>query len=121
MKNYLHKLIIGVSLFFISCTHHPVADRIYLNAKIWTGDSANPEAKAIAIKDSTIMYVGNDYQSWVGSKTELRDLQGKMLVPGFIDNHTHFLEGGFSLANLNMRDVKSKESFISTFRRFADS
>jgi predicted amidohydrolase YtcJ len=121
MKNYLYKLIVGVSLFFISCTHHPVADRIYLNAKIWTGDSANPSAKAIAIKDSTILYVGDDYQSFVGSNTVLKDLGGKMLVPGFIDNHTHFLDGGFSLSSINLRQVKTVQDFINTFRHFADS
>ena len=121
MKNCLFIPIIFLFLFSASCTEHPVADRIYLNAKIWTGDSANPEAKAIAIKDSTIMYVGNDYQSWVGSKTELRDLQGKMLVPGFIDNHTHFLDGGFSLSTINLREVKSMQDFISVFHHFADS
>jgi len=121
MKNGLFILVSGILIFPISCTQHPVADRIYMNAKIWTGDSANPEATAIAIRDSTILYVGNDYQSFVGSHTELRDLHGKMLVPGFIDNHTHFLDGGFSLTAINLREVKSEQDFISTFRRFADS
>ncbi len=121
MKNYLHIITFSITLFFISCSHHPVADRIYLNAKIWTGDSANPGAKAIAIKDSTILYVGDNYQSYVGSSTALKNLDGKMLVPGFIDNHTHFLEGGFSLSAINLRQVKSVQEFISTFRHFADS
>jgi predicted amidohydrolase YtcJ len=121
MKNCFWIGIVCVSFFSISCKQHPVADRIYLNAKIWTGDSSNPEAKAIAVKDSLILYVGNDYQSWVGSNTELRDLHGKMLVPGFIDNHTHFLDGGYFLANINLRDVKSKENFISVFRHYTDS
>jgi len=106
MKNYFLILNIVFSLFIISCTHHPIADRIYMNAKIWTGDSSNPSATAIAIKDSTILFVGNDYQSYVGSNTILKDLGGKMLVPGFTDNHTHFLEGGFSLSTINLRQVK---------------
>ena len=121
MRNLFLFLIVCLSFSFFSCHRHPVADRIYLNAKIWTGDSANPEAKTIAIKDSLILYVGNDYQDYVGSQTELRDLHGKMLVPGFIDNHTHFLEGGYFLANINLRNVKSMESFIEVFRHFADS
>jgi predicted amidohydrolase YtcJ len=98
-----------------------VADHIYFNAKIWTGDSANPQAKAIAIKDSLILYVGDDYQSYAGSATTMTDLNGKLVVPGFIDNHTHFLEGGYFLANINLRSVKSMEDFISTFHHFADS
>ena len=121
MKNGYWILIFYFSFYMISCKQHPVADRIYLNAKIWTGDSSNPEAKAIAIKDSIILYVGDDYQSYAGSQTEIKDLQGKMLVPGFIDNHTHFLDGGYFLANINLREVKSKESFISVFRHYTDS
>lgn len=104
-----------------ACKQHPVADHIYFNAKIWTGDSLNPEATAIAVKDSAILYVGNDYQSYAGGGTTMTDLNGKMLVPGFIDNHTHFLEGGYFLANINLRSVKSMNEFISTFRHFADS
>jgi predicted amidohydrolase YtcJ len=121
MKNGFWILLFFISFYMISCTQHPVADRIYLNAKIWTGDSANPEAKAIAVKDSIILYVGNDYQSYAGSQTEIKDLHGRMLVPGFIDNHTHFLDGGYFLANINLRAVKSKESFISVFRHYTDS
>jgi predicted amidohydrolase YtcJ len=110
-----------IIVLFISCNQHPVADRIYLNAKIWTGDSANPEAKAIAIRDSLIIYVGNDYHSYVGNGTTLTDLGGKMIVPGFIDNHVHFLDGGYYLANINLRDVKSKEDFIKVFTLYTDS
>jgi predicted amidohydrolase YtcJ len=119
MRNFLW---IGfVAAVLISCNHHPVADRIYLNAKIWTGDSANPEAKAIAIRDSIILYVGDDYQSYTGNNTILTDLQGKMIVPGFIDNHVHFLGGGYYLANINLRNVKSKEDFIKVFSLYTDS
>ncbi len=121
MKNYFLILNIVFSLFIISCTHHPIADRVYLNAKIWTGDSSNPSATAIAIKDSIILYVGDGYQSYVGSNTILKDLGGKMLVPGFIDNHTHFLDGGFSLSAINLRQVKSVRDFITIVRHFADS
>ena len=121
MRYWFPLLVIFFSVPFISCKQNPTADRIYLNAKIWTGDSANPEAKAIAIKDSLILYVGDNYAAYSGSQTELIDLKGKMLVPGFIDNHTHFLEGGYFLANINLRNVKSREDFISTFRQYTDS
>jgi predicted amidohydrolase YtcJ len=113
----------GVVCFFmiVSCKPHPVADRIYINTKIWTGDSANPQARAIAVKDSQIIYVGNDYQPFIGGQTEIKNLLGGMLIPGFIDNHVHFLEGGYFLANINLRAVKSPSEFISVFRHFADS
>jgi hypothetical protein len=120
MKN-ISILLVCFSFGLFACKHGPFADRIYMNAKIWTGDSANPEVKAIAIRDSVILYVGNDYQEYAGSETKLIDLQGKMMVPGFIDNHVHFLDGGYFLANINLRDVKSKAGFISSFRHYTDS
>jgi predicted amidohydrolase YtcJ len=121
MKNGLIAPFICLSFLFLSCKQHPSADRIYINAKIWTGDSLNPSATAIAVKDSGILYVGNDYQPFVGSNTQQIDLEGKMLVPGFIDNHVHFLDGGYYLANINLHDVRSKEEFIKVFRHYTDS
>jgi len=107
--------------FFMSCTHHQVADKIYINANIWTGDSSNPQATAIAITDSVIVYVGNDYSAYKGNKTEIIDLDKKMLVPGFTDNHTHFLGGGFQLTSVNLRNVKKVNDFISTLKAYAAS
>ena len=104
---------------FVSCTQHQTADRIYINAKIWTGDSANDRATAIAVKDSAIMYVGNDYSDYKGSSTQIIDVDGKMILPGFIDNHTHFLGGGYQLASVNLRNVKSQPDFISTLKEYA--
>ncbi len=104
---------------FISCTQQNPADRIYINAKIWTGDSANDRATAIAIKDSAIIYVGNDYNAYKGSNTQIIDVDGKMIVPGFTDNHTHFLGGGYQLASVNLRNAKTQQDFISILKEYA--
>src|SRR5664279_5056390 len=120
MKFYLPLLAV-CCIIFSSCNHHPMADRIYFNAKIWTGDSANPAPEAIAIKDSLILYVGNDFHPYADDHTTLVDLNGKMLVPGFIDNHVHFLDGGYYLANIDLREAKSKADFIAAFRHYTDS
>jgi predicted amidohydrolase YtcJ len=105
-------------LTLFSCSQQPKADRIYINAKLWTGDTENINATAIAIKDSVIVFVGNDYESYKGSNTEIMDMQGKMIVPGFIDNHTHFLVGGYQLASVNLRNAKSPKEFIATLKSF---
>ena len=113
-------IITGIILFFcfVSCTQHTTADRIYINAKIWTGDTANASAGSIAIKDSTIIFVGTDYAPYKGANTKIIDLEGKMMVPGFIDNHTHFLGGGYQLASVDLRNIKAQASFISTLKDF---
>src|SRR5579871_7060878 len=110
----MRKLIIPfiALVFFISCSQQQTAaDKIYINAKIWTGDSANDRATSIAIKDSAIIYVGNDYSAYKGSNTQIIDVDGKMIVPGFTDNHTHFLGGGYQLASVNLRNVKTQKDF----------
>ncbi len=94
------------------------ADHIYMNAIIWTGDSANAKATAIAIKDSLIVYVGDNFESYKGNNTIVVDVAGKMIVPGFIDNHTHFLSGGYQLASVNLRAVKTKAEFVSTLKKY---
>jgi len=115
-------ILISFSLFFLfSCSQQPKADRIYINAEIWTGDSSNYRATAIAIKDSLIVFVGTDYTAWRGNNTEVIDVNGKMIVPGFIDNHTHFLGGGYQLASVNLRNSKSQKEFISTLQQYVSA
>jgi predicted amidohydrolase YtcJ len=112
-----------ILLFLVmsSCKSNEFADRIYINAKVWTGDSGTANISAIAIKDSLILYVGNDYTQYKGTHTEVIDVGGGMILPGFIDNHTHFLSGGYQLANINLRVAKTKSEFINTIKTFAAS
>ena len=121
MRNLLSIATI-LSTILISCSqaskNSEQADKIYFNAKVWTGDSTNKWADAIALKGNQIIYVGKDYQSYKGSNTELIDLGGKLMLPGFIDNHTHFLSGGYNLSSVDLRKAKTKEEFISILKEF---
>jgi predicted amidohydrolase YtcJ len=113
-------LIVFVIIIFFSCNEkqNESADKIYFNAKIWTGDPANAWADAIAIKGNEIVYVGKDYQSFKGTNTEMIDLGGKLMTPGFIDNHTHFLSGGYNLSAVDLRKAKTPQEFISILKEF---
>lgn len=117
-------ITLSIASFFLfsSCDQNASisksADRIYINAVIWTGDSANAKATAIAIKDRLIVYVGDDYTSYKGNSSEIIDVAGKMIVPGFIDNHTHFLGGGYQLASVNLRDAKTPGEFVSALKKY---
>ncbi len=118
---YIFLLLLNAVMFISACSNKQYADTIYYNAVIWTGDSANATAEAIAIKDSMILYVGNDYNHVKGNSTELIDAGGKLIIPGFIDNHTHFLSGGYQLANVDLRIVSTQLEFISTLKTFAET
>ena len=118
MKIYfLSIVILAISIY--SCKQQSgQADKIYFNAKIWTGDSTNAWAEAIVIKGNEIIYAGKDYQSFKGSNTEMINLGSKLVVPGFIDNHTHFLSGGYNLSGVDLRKAKTPQEFISILKSF---
>ena len=67
------------------------ADYVFKNGAIYTIDSKNPKAQAVAIKGKYIIYVGTDEGAaqFVGDKTKVIDLKGQMLLPGFVESHSH--------------------------------
>ena len=92
-----------------------MADRILVNGNIWTGDAGNPKAEAVAFLGERIIAVGSDAD--VGRKAaptaEVIDLKGASVLPGFIDSHVHFINGGFSLLAVQLRDAASGEEFAA--------
>jgi predicted amidohydrolase YtcJ len=71
------------------------ADKIYTNAVVVTMNDQQPDAAAVAVKDGKIVAVGSAAdltQKYRGDATEVADLGGKTLMPGFIDPHSHFMD-----------------------------
>ena len=92
-----------------------------MHANIWTGNKEQPKAEALAIAGDTILAKGSSSEilKLKGSKTEIIDLQGKFVSPGFIDSHVHLLMGGSSLLSVQLREVNSKQAFISKIAAFS--
>jgi len=109
------------SSVFMACNMGQKADRIFVNAKIWTGNEAQPYATAIAISGTSLLFVGSDEDvgKYRGSNTEVIDAEGSFIVPGFVDNHTHFLSGGFQLASVNLRQASTPAAFAELVESFA--
>ena len=74
------------------------ADLIIENAAVTTLDPAQPAAQALAVKDGKIAAVGSDaaIQKWKGARTKIVDAEGRRLIPGLNDSHSHYLRGGIS-------------------------
>jgi len=72
------------------------ADTIFTNAAVYTVNESNPWAEAVAIQNGVIVYVGENAgaNEWIGDQTEVIDLEGLMLMPGFQDPHLHAVEAG---------------------------
>src|ERR1700693_3461062 len=68
------------------------ADTILTNARVWTVDPAKPEAEAVAIGGTRILFVGSGKEAlaYRGPSTRMLDLHGARVLPGFNDAHTHF-------------------------------
>ncbi len=117
MKNLFFLLFVP---FFISAQQS--ADVVFTNGKIWTVDSSAPEAEAVAVFNGRIINVGSSkaVQKYVGKNTKIIDLKKQRMLPGFIDNHTHFMNGGFQLQSVDLRTAKSENDFASIIKKRSD-
>src|SRR5688572_11935127 len=89
------------------------ADLILLNATVWTAEPSAPLAEAVAIRGHRIVKVGStaDVRALASEKTRILDLKSKLVLPGFIDNHTHFASAGRLLLGLNLLEVNEPDAF----------
>jgi len=115
--------IIVSAFFFVAC-HQESRRRTTLaviNARIWTGNSEQPWAEALAISGNKIIAVGTniEIQLFIDDSTYVIDAEGMMVTPGFIDSHVHFLEGGFQLSSVQLRDARTKQEFINRISKYA--
>jgi predicted amidohydrolase YtcJ len=104
-----------------SAANAQFADEVLLHAKIWTVDPLHPEAEAAAMTNGRFVAVGSDkdLQALIGPKTKIFDVNGKRVVPGLIDDHTHFMSGGFQLQSIDLRYAKDEKEFSSRVRERA--
>jgi predicted amidohydrolase YtcJ len=74
-------------------------EKIFFHAKVFTADPQNPYADTVAIRGDQIIAVGTlpEVAKSVSSNAERIDLEGKTLFPGFIDSHSHSIDGGLGL------------------------
>jgi predicted amidohydrolase YtcJ len=78
-------------------------------------DPAIPEAEALAVKGHTILALGDaaDLESYIGPDTRVLELQGRLVVPGLIDGHGHFMSLGESLAGIDLREARTWEAIVA--------
>ena len=96
-----------------------LANLVLTNGKIWTGDGAF--AQALATEGNRIVAVGSNAHvtSKAPAGAQTIDLNGRLVVPGFIDNHVHFIDGGFQLSRVQLRDAASPEEFARRIGQYA--
>lgn len=91
-----------------------------INARVWTGDASRPWAEAIAASGDVITAVGTTAEiQKTSAGAEVIDAGGKLVLPGFTDTHVHFVDGGFRLASVQLRDARTRAEFVSRIKAFA--
>jgi predicted amidohydrolase YtcJ len=94
-----------------------------VNGAVYTVDAARSWAQAVAITDGRITIVGtdDDVRQAVGPGTEVVDLAGRMLVPGFQDAHVHPVSGGLDMLQCNLHDLSTADEYLAAIQAYADT
>ena len=127
-RRFLVPAMLAGLLFSAACSSPRsggVADLILTGGLVWDGvgseHSAAGAPTAVAVSGGRVLAVGTDEEitSLAGRGTEHFALDGRRLVPGFIDAHTHFIDGGFELASVRLRDAGTPAEFVRRIGDFA--
>lgn len=97
------------------------ADLVLLGGKISTVDDENPEAEGVAIRGDRIVFVGSDEgaRALIGPETRLVELEGRRVLPGFIEGHGHFYSLGESRLQLDLTSTSSFQAMVEAVRQAA--
>jgi predicted amidohydrolase YtcJ len=98
-----------------------VADLVLTGGHVHTVDASQPRAEAVAVEGERIVAVGSaaDVSSWIGQRTRVVDLAGRLLLPGFQDAHVHPIEGGMDLLECDVREALGRVEVLATIADYA--
>ena len=125
LKNKSLPFLLSIGLL-CSCASHPgrlQADLILSGATVWTGVPGQAAQEAIAIRGERIVAVGRDEEirRYQGPGSTVLELDGRFVMPGFIDNHAHFISGGFQMLGIDLRPATDEQDFADRVRDYAST
>jgi len=99
------------------------ANLVLKNGSVYTVDKKRSWAQAIAISDDKIIFVGSnaDVEPFIDFATYVIDLEGKMVLPGFVDAHAHPSQAMYLIGNINLHSLDSLELYQKTIADFVES
>jgi len=98
----------------VSCNTQNSADVVIFGGTIYTADNNNSVAEAVAVTGNKITFVGTrmEAQEYINENTRVIDLKGKIVTPGFIEGHGHFMGLGYTELNLDLANVKNFDEMV---------
>ena len=96
-------------------------DLAFVGAKVYTLDEDAPWAEAVVVRDDRIVYVGDAAGAvdLIGDSTDVRDLGGQLLLPGFIDAHAHPIAGGAYATALSLETWGTVDEWVAAIAAYA--
>lgn len=110
-----YPLLLSFGVLMLSCRpSEPPADLILHGGTIYTVSESQPTAEAVVVRADTIVFVGSRKKAlqWKGESTQMIDLAGLTMTPGFIEGHGHIMGIGYNELDLNLMDVKSYDELV---------
>lgn len=120
MKSLVTIIILFYFIVGCSTNQNEKADTVFTNGFVYTVDSINSKAEAVAVKDKAIIFVGDNesVQNYIGENTKVINLNGKMVLPGFVDAHCHSISSYRYFNELNLYGLKSKEDIQNAIKKY---
>ncbi|RCH65115.1 amidohydrolase [Streptomyces sp. SDr-06] len=101
---------------------HTPADLVFTGGPVLTLDAARSRATTVAVTGDRITAVGHDeVRELIGPRTEVVDLAGKLLIPGFQDAHVHPVSAGIELARCDLTGLRTAADTLAAVRAYADA
>lgn len=98
------------------------ASLVIKNGQIYTVNKSKPWAQAVAVKGDKIVYVGSNegVENYIGSDTRVIDTKNRFVLPGFIDCHSHIIDGFIELFWIDLGSAKSMEEIKKLVKEYAE-
>ena len=98
----------------------PAADTVFVGGPVWTGDAARSRARGLAVRGGRVVAVGGEeVRELVGPATEVVDLGGRLLVPGFQDAHVHPLWAGLEMQTCSLAGLDTAQQYVERVAAYA--
>ena len=117
-----HFIIIFISFFILSTIQAQTMKTAFTNGIIFTVNEKLPYAECVIVEGNKIIFVGSNKESkkLIDADTKIIDLNGRLMLPGFNDNHVHFISGGFYLLGIDLRPAVSTSEFKSILKSYSE-
>jgi len=108
--------VVLLSAVSLAAGARPTADLVITDAQIYTADSDRSMAEAMAVRADKIVFVGRNDEAkrWIGPKTKVRRLGGRLVLPGLYDSHIHPV----GIVDLDVCDLKSQAKSLEAITEY---